>query len=292
MELPDRVAAVSNHPPSRLPDAIAMPEASDQAQAFPSAAWRETQLGDFAVWQSPPLASIPGLAHAFTAANLNLSTRGGPQASQAGNVRRALSAALRLDPEKLTLGRQVHGIRVASVDGARRGHRWPRVLAETDGLVTTARQVPLLALSADCPLIVAVDASAGALGLAHSGWRGTVAGIPSRLVESLVQSCGAAPDHVIAVITPCAGGDAYEIQDDVRTQVEQTFGDAEPFLHRHDGRIYLDLPRLIAAQLTAAGLAPGRIHVPEQCTIRDRRFHSYRRNGPRTGHAGLIAGWR
>jgi len=242
------------------------------------------------VWQSPVLATVAGLAHAFTSAELNLSTTSGPDTDQAAITRRLICAALKLDPDRLTLGRQVHGVRVARIDEATLQDAAPRVLADTDGLITTARGLPLLALSADCPLIVLVDASAGALGIAHSGWRGTVAGMPRCLASALFDQCAAQPDRTLAVVSPCAGPNAYEIRDDVRKQVEQATGDAEPFLARADGRMFLNLPKLIAAQLVSAGIPPEHIHLPVNCTIRDNRFHSYRRNGPNTGHAGLIVG--
>ncbi len=42
-------------------------------------------------------------------------------------------------------------------------------------------------------------------------------------------------------------------------------------------------------QLTAAGVRTEHIDVAEMCTIRDERFHSFRRDGAATGHAALVA---
>jgi copper oxidase (laccase) domain-containing protein len=39
----------------------------------------------------------------------------------------------------------------------------------------------------------------------------------------------------------------------------------------------------------AAGMSADRIDVAGFCTISDRRFHSYRRDGSGTGHAALLA---
>lgn len=263
------------------------PDAS--SAKFSQAHWAERSLAGLGLWQSPVLAAIPNLAHAFTSTTLNLSLSFGPGAERAAEDRRAVCSALRLDPDRLVSGRQVHGVTVAGVE--RDGSAGPRVIADTDGLVTTVRGVPLLALSADCPLIVAVDAAAGALGLAHSGWRGSVAGMPVKLVEALVAGCGASAERLTVVVSPCAGPGAYEIRDDVRTLLAQAMGDAEPYLARCGDRMFLNLPRLIAVQLAGAGVPAERIHLPAQCSITDERFHSVRRNGPNSGHAGLIAGW-
>ena len=115
--------------------------------------------------------------------------------------------------------------------------------------------------------------------------------MPRRLVEAVVEHCGTCPERLIAVISPCAGPGAYEIRDDVRTQVTQAMGDAEPFLARTNGHMYLNLPRLISVQLAFAGVPSASIHGPQHCSITDDRFHSVRRNGPNSGHAGLVVGW-
>ena len=54
--------------------------------------------------------------------------------------------------------------------------------------------------------------------------------------------------------------------------------------------IPLDLWTLLEAQLAACGIAPAAQDIARRCSICDRRFFSFRRDGAATGHAGLIAG--
>lgn len=263
------------------------------ARARRSADWRPVRVGTFDVWQSPVLGASCGLAHAFTSVGCNLSLRSGSDAASSRERRRALCVALGLAADRWVCGAQVHCANIAHVDAAIvAGNNGDGgiVVPDTDGLVTRLRGVPLLALSADCPLIVLYDEDAGALGVAHSGWRGTVANMPGALVRALVERCGASADNCVAVISPCAGGHAYEIRDDVYAEVDNATGDAEAYIHRAGATMSLDLPKLIAAQLAIAGIPQAAIHRPQHCTISDPRFYSYRRDGADSGHAGLVVG--
>jgi len=159
-------------------------------------------------------------------------------------------------------------------------------------MITRRSDVALMALTADCPLLVVVDPSSHCLGVAHCGWRGTVANMPARLVERLADSFDFKRDNALAVVAPAAGPCCYEIRNDVIEQVISAGGDTGRHLHWRAGRCFLDLSLLIADQLVGAGLASARIHLADTCTICDRRFWSYRRLGPDTGHAALIARMR
>ncbi len=252
---------------------------------YPSAGWEYAPLAGLPCWRSTGLAALPGLVHAFTGLGGNMSTQSGADAKSSPARRQAVCAALGLDAARLSAGRQVHGTAVAAAGCAGVG-----VLDDIDGLVTAAQGVPLLALSADCPLVVLYDPTHAVLGIGHTGWRGTVAGMPRVLAARLAEA-GADLTATKAVVSPCAGPGAYEIQDDVRRQVDAaTGGRSAAFVRRDGGRMYLDLPGLIADQLVAAGVPAERIHLPEQCTITDDRFYSYRRQGPNQGHAGLVVG--
>jgi YfiH family protein len=266
------------------------PNADGEHTAAP-ADWHATMLAGHPVWRSRVLTQRCRLPHVFTARGCNLSRRSGTDANTAPQRRTELVTALGFDTRRLVCGAQVHGRRIACVghdisEAAAPGHALPDV----DGLVTRQRGVPLLALSADCPLIVLHDARAGALGLAHSGWRGTLAKMPTELVGALVEHCGASASRCVAVVSPCAGADAYEIREDVQARVAEATSRPERYVKCQADRMTLDLPGLIRDQLAAAGVAPDAIHLSDRCTISDDRFFSYRRDGANQGHAGLIVG--
>ena len=262
------------------------------AGANASARWHEVELRGMRLWQSAALTAIDGLVHAFTPAGRNMSATNGPGGEHAERNRREVCAALDLPEQSICVGRQVHGACLARIGRAADDETGTRIIPDVDGLITTVVGRPLMAMSADCPVILLYDARRPALGLAHSGWRGTVELMPVRLVESLVAECGATPGEIIAVVSPSAGGCCYEVGDDVIARVRAVSTNADRHLLSVGGRIHLHLPSLIAELLERAGLPAGSIHLPEQCSICDERFCSYRRCGANAEHAALIAALR
>lgn len=254
--------------------------------------WRTLERGGIPLCASGLLESHPGLVHAFTLRGFNLSRRAGPDAESAARRRRRLCDVLGLDFSRLTLPAQVHGDRVFEVDEDRIGagrYKKTRSVPDADGLVTDRRGVALMALSADCPLILAFDPDRPAIGLAHAGWRGTVAGIAEHLVERMTESFDSRADALLVGIAPSAGPERYEVRDDVLRAAADHGRDYDSFFLRRDGRVFMDLWSANVRQLCGAGVRPDRINVARICTITDERFYSYRRDGPSTGHAALIA---
>jgi YfiH family protein len=260
-----------------------------QPSASPSAGWREVDLAGMRLWQSGVFAEFEGVVHVFTGRGRNMSVTHGPNRARAEVYRRAICDALGLGGAWPVVGRQIHGTRVARVASATGQRPGTRIIPDVDGLITTVVGQPLMALSADCPLILLYDARRRALGLAHSGWRSTVEKMPVRLVEAMASELGAAPADLVGVIAPAAGGCCYEIGDDVIARVLEVARQPDRHLAAVRGRTHLHLASLIAEQLERAGMAPGRVHIPEQCTICDGRFCSYRRDGHDTEHAAMVA---
>ena len=187
---------------------------------------------------------------------------------------------------------QVHGADVIAVDDARSAtgsDDTPTCVPNVDGMVTNRPGMALMASSADCPLVLVYDPAGRAIGLAHAGWRGTLAGIAERLVACLTSNYGSMPQQMVATICPSAGPCCYQVGADVVELAAERWPEPERFLVRRDGRTLLDLWSANAAQLQMAGLSPEKIETPGLCSICDHRFHSYRRAGAFTGHGGLIA---
>jgi len=222
------------------------------------------------------------VAHAFTLRPNRVSPDAG---TGAHHRRQRLCAALGCDPTELTSMQQVHGREIAVLQPSMTGRR----IEGVDGLVIDRPGVPLLARSADCPLVVLCDPERQVLGLAHAGWRGIVAGLVGRLVQTLAGRFGCRPEAILAAISPSAGACCYEVGEDVIRAAAQSLPDHEQHFHHRDGSVFFDLWSACVAQLRSAGVAEERIDLAARCTICDERFFSYRRDGATTGHAGLIA---
>lgn len=116
--------------------------------------------------------------------------------------RAAMSDALSIDAEWATV-RQVHGSEVIEATYA-------GSLGDADAIFTTRVAIPVAIFTADCvPMIVEADA---AVGVAHAGWRGLVAGVGDGLLDAMADG-GHVPRRV--AIGPAIGSCCYEVGPEV-----------------------------------------------------------------------------
>lgn len=144
---------------------------------------------------------------------------------------------------------QVHGEQVARVERAE-GRPEPGA----DGLVTSSREVCLAIYVADCAAVFLADKKGRALGLVHSGKKGTELGIVPAAIARMRAEFGCAPSDLVVQISPCIRPPHYEV----------------------------DIAARIAVQAREAGVRD--IHDCGKCTASDPgRYYSYRRELGRTG---------
>lgn len=224
------------------------------------------------------LALEPGLVHGFSTARLgNMRRDSGhpwPQTPQ----RIAFAEALGQDGERITVAGAVHGAQVARVDeplGAVDG---------VDALITNRVGTPLLITLADCYPLILFDPRHHAVALAHAGWRGTEAGIATRVVQAMKEEFGSRPEELVGGIGPGICGDCYEVGKEVASRFDR--GVVRPAA---EGRFTLDLAAANRGQLRAAGLLPPRIHVHGACTKETPDLYSHRRAPDGARFACLVA---
>jgi hypothetical protein len=228
------------------------------------------------------------LIHGFTTRPWDVSARTDGQAGERAGRRETAATDLGLDARRLHHCVQVHRTQITVVD-----ENGPaRALAETDGAAGMVPGMPLMAFSADCPLVLAYDPLLRVVGVVHASWRCTAAGLTSALIETLRREYGCQPARMRAGVGPGAGPCCYEVQDDVYAAAAGLDG-REALFPRRGGRMHFDLWAANQAQLLAAGLPAERVEVAGICTMcSNGLFYSFRREGPGCGHFGLVAGIR
>ncbi|WP_265594088.1 laccase domain-containing protein [Haloferula sp. BvORR071] len=159
---------------------------------------------------------------------------------------------------------QVHGKGVATVPGAATipgGDGLP-VVPSADGLVTGTAGEVLGIYVADCGAIWLADRGTGAVGLLHSGKKGTELGILEEGVALMARTYGTRAQDLVVVLGPCIRPPNYEI----------------------------DFAKEIARQAAAVGV--GEFHDLGEDTACDlESFYSYRIEKGNTGRMlALIAG--
>ncbi len=215
---------------------------------------------------------------------LNLGkTAGDDPANVAANTQR-LHDALALDAAATVTASQAQADRVAVVGVAQRG----AIVREVDALLTNEPGVPLMLRYADCVPILFFDPARRAIGVAHAGWRGTVAKIATKAAQVMFDAFGTRPRDLIACIAPSIGPCCYRIGDDVIAQVRAAFDDADALLLPHaDGGAHFDLWQANARQLRALGVE--QIEMAGICTAHHTdEFYSWRAEQANTGRFGAM----
>ena len=104
------------------------------------------------------------------------------------NVRenyKILCAALGMNERRVTRTEQVHRAEVSVVTEETVGMGLHRpMIWESDAIVTNLPDTPLAGFYADCVVTLLHDPVSKSIGVCHSGWRGTAAGILPRTVET------------------------------------------------------------------------------------------------------------
>ena len=124
------------------------------------------------------------------------------------HVHRQARQILGLGDRKFITVRQVHGNRIAAVDSVPAADL---CFEDCDGLVTNQRNICLGVYVADCCAVYLVDRNARAIGLVHSGKKGTALGVVRNAIESMRREFGIESGDLIAQLSPCIRPPHYEI---------------------------------------------------------------------------------
>ena len=176
-------------------------------------------MTDIPVELFPALGSLEYVLHGFTlrVAGLDVQSDRTTALCRLGSyhesVRRGFS------PRQARLAEQVHGngVAVVSIES-------PAKSAGVDAIITRDRGVFLGVYVADCCAVFLVDPRQRAVGLVHSGKKGTSLNVVGRTVLRMTQEFGSAPDDLIAQLSPCIRPPHYEVDfaAEIVAQLEQS----------------------------------------------------------------------
>jgi hypothetical protein len=205
--------------------------------------------------------------------------------------RAMLREALGLAHEPVWL-QQVHGTSVTVVTGGANSGA-SSALQEyglapiADACVVRGRGLAAVIQTADCLPILLAAADGDELAAIHAGWRGLAAGV----IEATLAAMHAAPGSIRGWLGPAIGQRAFEVGPEVRA----AFVDADPaaadcFQHGRDDRWHAGLAALARRRLMGLGVTE--VSGGDWCTVEAPvDFHSYRRDGERSGRMATLV-WR
>lgn len=190
-------------------------------------------------------------------------------------------------PYEVTVGHQVHGIKVAQVD---RLGMTREELEGYDALVTNLPGCAIGVRTADCIPVLLYDPVHRAVGAVHAGWRGTVQRVCQKAIFKMQMLYKSEPSDIMAVIGPGisrkyfqVGAEVVGIFKDNGFPIDQIYSWDGPRQENMLGGHHIDLFEANRFLLLEAGLKAENIHVSGLCTYSDERFFSARREGEQCG---------
>lgn len=173
---------------------------------------------------------------------------------------RGIRNAIGVGDWPLFTAQQVHGNKIAVVDNCSRG-RVGREFRGCDGIITNQRGIVLGVYVADCCAVSIVDSKTPAIGLVHSGRKGTEVAVVPNAITQMSDRFGSDPVNMIVQLSPCIRPPHYEV----------------------------DFAAEIVRQCRALGAKE--IHDSRTCTACDlNRYYSYRVEKGKTGRMLALMG--
>lgn len=240
----------------------------------------DTPIGGIPLLRFPLLDQTGIAEHGFTTreggvsggifSSLNLSyTRGDDKAAVDENFHRA-AVSLHADISDFVLTDQTHTVNVRTVTRADRGKgiTKDRDYHDVDGLVTNEPGIVLSAFFADCVPLFFADPRHCAVGVSHSGWRGTVGRMGRETVRVMKEAYGSRPEDIFCAVGPSVCQSCYEVSEDVAKQFMEEFPGAgkELCYPTVPGKFHLNLWKANGLVLREAGILAEHLAVTDICT--------------------------
>jgi YfiH family protein len=238
-------------------------------------------MSDLITLQSPLLAQIAGVRHAFftrkggvsqgvyDSLNLGVGSRDDPAAVQENRARAA--AFMGVAPPSLLTCYQIHSDLAVSAD-----RQWAQ-RPEADAVVTATPDLACSALAADCAPILLADGQARVVAAAHAGWKGALGGIVEAAVAAM-EAKGAQRGRIVAAVGPCIAQASYEVGADFQARFTAEAPGSGRFFTpgRAADKRQFDLPGFVLDRLACAGVVRAEWVGRDTCAEEDWFFSNRR----------------
>ena len=210
--------------------------------------------------QFPALSAIGICRHVFTQRipGIDVSHDKAEALRRLESAHREIRNAIGISDWPLLTAQQIHGSNVAIIDAPVESDK---DFVGCDGFITNQRRIALGVYAADCCAVYLLDPKTPAVGLVHSGRKGTELGVVTNAITQMVECFGSTPAELIVQLSPCIRPPHYEI----------------------------DFAAEIIEQCRAQGVLE--IHDSGVCTACDLdRYYSYRAEKGKTGRMLALIG--
>lgn len=195
--------------------------------------------------------------------------------------------------ENIVTTNQTHttNVRVVTKEDCGKGITKDRDYSDVDGLITNVPGIVLATYYADCVPLYILDPVNKAIGLSHSGWKGTINRIGENTLKLMNENYGTNPKDVICCIGPSICQDCYEISEDVANEFINEFGKNNKILYnKGNGKYQLNLWESVKQVFLDAGVEYDNIYTTDICTCcnKDELFSHRGHHGKRGNLAAFL----
>ena len=158
----------------------------------------------------PALSAIGICRHIFTQRipGIDVSHDKAEVLKRLGAAHREIRNAIGIGDWPLLTAQQIHGNKVAIIDTPLESDKH---FAGCDGFITNQPRVAVGVYVADCCAVYIVDPKTPAIGLVHSGRKGTELGVVPSTITQMIERFGSDPANMIVQLSPCIRPLHYEI---------------------------------------------------------------------------------
>lgn len=202
-----------------------------------------------------------------------------------------MADTLGVERDRMVVSYQTHTTNVRRVtrEDEGKGVIRERDYRNVDGLITDVPGITLVTFYADCVPLYLVDPVHHAIGLSHSGWRGTVRRMGQVTMDAMKEAFGTRPEDVTACIGPSICRDCFEVGEEVAEAFADAFDpkyrDALYRANAKPGKYQLDLWKANEIIFQEAGVPKEQIHTTNICTMCNSDYlFSHRRVGEERGN--------
>lgn len=212
--------------------------------------------------------------------------------------RKMLSKKINFSFDAWTCAEQVHccNIEIVNLNDRGRGKLSQKdAFSNTDGLVTSQIDVLLTSFYADCVPLYFFDPIKKVIALAHAGWKGTLYGIGSKMIELLVTDFASNREDIRVAIGPSIGPCCYEVRSDLVSKFTDNYTNLpDKSIIKNDNNLYnIDLKKINYQNIINVGIPSKNIEVSALCTsCNSDILYSYRRDKGTTGRMASWIGFR
>lgn len=231
--------------------------------------------------------------------SLNLAFHVGDEPKHVRENRAIIAEYLCVEPERISCGNQVHGLKAVEVTEDLVGagaFGEDTAIADCDAVFTKLPNVPLFLFTADCVAVGIYDAKHHAIATVHAGWRGAIGHLPVLTIEAMKEAYGTEFKDCYIYLGPSIGPESFEVDVELgkrfelawRGMTDRSVADVVNYPGDKLDKAYINLWNFIAEGLMVNGVPKENIAIGGTDTVTDRDCYSYRRESGKTGRMALF----